>query len=152
MGIGVTARISSSKTFLRPKSALSLPGKRTYDRQKTEISRRQGIQNLRSLYIIVRNARIKNKKRVSPKCGKTLFCRKEETRTPDPYVPNVVRYQLRYFPMQTEHLCSFAAAKVQKKWETSIKCKENCDFYSNFLARFRKSIYLCTRNHEMMVS
>ena len=25
--------------------------------------------------------------------------RKEATRTPDPYVPNVVRYQLRYFPM-----------------------------------------------------
>ncbi len=24
--------------------------------------------------------------------------RKEATRTPDPYVPNVVRYQLRYFP------------------------------------------------------
>lgn len=25
--------------------------------------------------------------------------RKEEIRTPDPYVPNVVRYQLRYFPI-----------------------------------------------------
>ncbi len=24
-------------------------------------------------------------------------CREEATRTPDPYVPNVVRYQLRYF-------------------------------------------------------
>ena len=29
-----------------------------------------------------------------------LFCRKEATRTPDPYVPNVVRCQLRYFPIQ----------------------------------------------------
>ena len=28
----------------------------------------------------------------------TNVCRKEATRTPDPYVPNVVRYQLRYFP------------------------------------------------------
>ena len=28
-----------------------------------------------------------------------VFCRKEATRTPDPYVPNVVRYQLRYFPI-----------------------------------------------------
>ncbi len=27
------------------------------------------------------------------------FSRKEATRTPDPYVPNVVRYQLRYFPI-----------------------------------------------------
>ena len=28
------------------------------------------------------------------------FCgRDEATRTPDPYVPNVVRYQLRYIPM-----------------------------------------------------
>ena len=25
-------------------------------------------------------------------------CRNEATRTPDPYVPNVVRYQLRYIP------------------------------------------------------
>ncbi len=25
------------------------------------------------------------------------FRREEATRTPDPYVPNVVRYQLRYF-------------------------------------------------------
>ena len=28
-----------------------------------------------------------------------LFSRDEATRTPDPYVPNVVRYQLRYIPM-----------------------------------------------------
>ena len=28
----------------------------------------------------------------------TLFGRDEATRTPDPYVPNVVRYQLRYIP------------------------------------------------------
>ncbi len=27
------------------------------------------------------------------------FCRNEATRTPDPYVPNVVRYQLRYIPL-----------------------------------------------------
>ena len=27
-----------------------------------------------------------------------LICRDEATRTPDPYVPNVVRYQLRYYP------------------------------------------------------
>ena len=34
-----------------------------------------------------------------------LCCRDEATRTPDPSVPNVVRYQLRYIP--------FAGAKVQ---------------------------------------
>ena len=27
------------------------------------------------------------------------FSRNEATRTPDPYVPNVVRYQLRYIPI-----------------------------------------------------
>ena len=27
------------------------------------------------------------------------FGREEVTRTPDPYVPNVVRYQLRYFSL-----------------------------------------------------
>ena len=30
-----------------------------------------------------------------------FFCRDEATRTPDPYVPNVVRYQLRYIPIVT---------------------------------------------------
>ena len=44
---------------------------------------------------------------------KLLFCRKEAIRTPDPYVPNVVRYQLRYFPISwspketPRELCSF---------------------------------------------
>ena len=28
----------------------------------------------------------------------SLLRRIEATRTPDPYVPNVVRYQLRYYP------------------------------------------------------
>ena len=28
-----------------------------------------------------------------------FVCRNEATRTPDPYVPNVVRYQLRYIPI-----------------------------------------------------
>ena len=30
------------------------------------------------------------------------FGREEATRTPDPYVPNVVRYQLRYFSIFRE--------------------------------------------------
>ena len=38
-------------------------------------------------------------KKVSSKKTLDTFGRKEETRTPDPYVPNVVRYQLRYFPI-----------------------------------------------------
>ena len=29
----------------------------------------------------------------------SFLCRNEATRTPDPYVPNVVRYQLRYIPI-----------------------------------------------------
>ena len=33
-----------------------------------------------------------------------LFCREEVTRTPDPYVPNVVRYQLRYFSSRERRL------------------------------------------------
>lgn len=33
------------------------------------------------------------------------FCRNEATRTPDPYVPNVVRYQLRYIPIAFEKWC-----------------------------------------------
>ena len=32
-------------------------------------------------------------------------CRNEATRTPDPYVPNVVRYQLRYIPIPVVRRC-----------------------------------------------
>ena len=42
-----------------------------------------------------------------------LTSRKEETRTPDPHVPNVVRYQLRYFPSGPK-----TAAKVQQLIES----------------------------------
>ena len=34
----------------------------------------------------------------------SLFCREEATRTPDPYVPNVVRYQLRYFSIKKSRI------------------------------------------------
>ena len=34
----------------------------------------------------------------------TWRCRDEATRTPDPYVPNVVRYQLRYIPIACKRL------------------------------------------------
>ena len=40
----------------------------------------------------------------------TLFGRDEATRTPDPYVPNVVRYQLRYIPI----LRWFSKNRVQR--------------------------------------
>ena len=42
------------------------------------------------------------------------FRRNEATRTPDPYVPNVVRYQLRYIPMSYR----FDGAKVGKTFDT----------------------------------
>ena len=44
----------------------------------------------------------------------SLLCRKEATRTPDPYVPNVVRYQLRYFPIKAEGLASACALLYEK--------------------------------------
>ena len=42
-----------------------------------------------------RFAKVKNDKQFSLLA---VLCRNEATRTPDPYVPNVVRYQLRYIP------------------------------------------------------
>ena len=42
-----------------------------------------------------------------------FFSRNEATRTPDPYVPNVVRYQLRYIPIAN---FVFAVAKVSIKF------------------------------------
>ena len=49
-----------------------------------------------------------------------LFRREEATRTPDPHVPNVVRYQLRYFSKAAakillfSHLCKLFRQKISK--------------------------------------
>ena len=73
-----------------------------------------------------------------------FLCRKEETRTPDPYVPNVVRYQLRYFPNAQEEgslpraklapIC-FAGAKVHLFW---YMAKEIALFFVIFEVFFKK--------------
>ena len=60
-----------------------------------------------------------------------LLSRDEATRTPDPYVPNVVRYQLRYIPNDFAkspakvHLFSELRAKKQEK---------SCSVYKNVRA------------------
>ena len=43
-------------------------------------------------------------------------CRNEATRTPDPYVPNVVRYQLRYIPKALS--LEKSGAKVEKSFDS----------------------------------
>ena len=57
-----------------------------------------------------------------------LFRREEVTRTPDPYVPNVVRYQLRYF--------SVFASILQKR------VQQYCFFliYAHYFALFLRKV------------
>ena len=51
-------------------------------------------------------------KKAANLCDLLLFLgRDEATRTPDPYVPNVVRYQLRYIPMRVL-MSQKASAKI----------------------------------------
>ena len=70
------------------------------------------------------------------------FCREDVTRTRDPYVPNVVRYQLRHFSIfreteiSSESLdCFFskAAAKV-------LLFFDMCKFLGNYFALFRLKV------------
>ena len=56
---------------------------------------------------------------------KPYFCREEATRTPDPYVPNVVRYQLRYF---------------SKKRAKVLLFFDICKFFCNYFALFRLNV------------
>ena len=56
-----------------------------------------------------------------------FFGRDEATRTPDPYVPNVVRYQLRYIPnarkrMQSYYIFSRKNKFLVKNLQDSQKC------------------------------
>ena len=54
-----------------------------------------------------------------------FFSRDEATRTPDPYVPNVVRYQLRYIPIFKNRL------RVQRYY-ISHKCQRKEKIFSSF--------------------
>ena len=50
-----------------------------------------------------------------------LVCRllsNEATRTPDPYVPNVVRYQLRYIPIAFEKWCHQESNRGHKDFQS----------------------------------
>ena len=47
----------------------------------------------------MQNLACKNKKTAGRKVQLMYFGRDDPTRTDDPYVPNVVRYQLRYIPI-----------------------------------------------------
>ena len=53
------------------------------------------------------------------------FGRDEATRTPDPYVPNVVRYQLRYIPKTSEVQGSGTSAA---RGDFEIGCKVTQNF------------------------
>ena len=46
------------------------------------------------------------------------LCRNEATRTPDPYVPNVVRYQLRYIPIAFEKWCHQESNRGHKDFQS----------------------------------
>ena len=70
------------------------------------------------MYILLKSDKWEN----SP----VAFGRDEATRTPDPYVPNVVRYQLRYIPISQKsrakvrtffELRARKAIKFQKYWK-----------------------------------
>ena len=53
------------------------------------------------------------------------FCRGEATRTPDPHVPNVVRYQLRYSSKASAKVLLFSHLSKQSKKKHTI-FSENC--------------------------
>ena len=49
------------------------------------------------------------------------FGREEVTRTPDPYVPNVVRYQLRYFSILPRKISIICWRKFSRSYESGCK-------------------------------
>ena len=66
------------------------------------------------------------------------FGRDEATRTPDPYVPNVVRYQLRYIP-----ICEIAPSASYNASESGAKLLKKLDT----LTFFQKYLRLVAKKH-----
>ena len=67
------------------------------------------------------------------KCSFVALGRDEATRTPDPYVPNVVRYQLRYIPI---------ARKRVQRYNDFLTIVH---FFGEKFVKTAKKAYLC--NH-----
>ena len=71
------------------------------------------------------------------------FCREEATRTPDPYVPNVVRYQLRYFSILLAKSRLFAGANFLVLTKAGAKVLlffELSKFFVNYFTLFRLKV------------
>lgn len=64
-----------------------------------------------------------------------FLCRGDQTRTGDPFVPNEVRYQLRYTPIV---LCKITAFFLKMQEKTKKLMKK--------FGGIKKKSYLCTRN------
>ena len=56
-------------------------------------------------------------------------CRDEATRTPDPYVPNVVRYQLRYIPLSNHQTDRKYTEKLPTMYKRSQQFAVNDIFF-----------------------
>ena len=70
------------------------------------------------------------------------FCREEVTRTPDPYVPNVVRYQLRYFSLTlfASIICRCKFSQISKAGAKVLLFFELTKFFCNYFALFRLKV------------
>ena len=70
------------------------------------------------------------------------FCREEVTRTPDPYVPNVVRYQLRYFSLTlfVSIICWRKFSRISKAGAKVLLFFELTKFFCNYFALFRLKV------------
>ena len=67
-----------------------------------------------------------NKNSLCKAVAETVYSRDEATRTPDPYVPNVVRYQLRYIPFFRLFL-TITASDCARHWSfTGVNSRLPC--------------------------
>ena len=76
---------------------IELLGTMGYVKRLKTSSRQKHAKNL--IAILLENKKVAENQPLSL-LSDFVLCRDEATRTPDPYVPNVVRYQLRYIPMR----------------------------------------------------
>ena len=81
------------------------------------------------------------------------FCREEATRTPDPHVPNVVRYQLRYFSFASANdlvhfpLTSDSLNSSLFSWSQSREPRPS--MLPKIISYFREvSFFTCTKTYD----
>ena len=103
---------------------IELLGTMGYVKRLKTSSRQKHAKNL--IAILLENKKVAENQPLSS-LSDFVLGRDEATRTPDPYVPNVVRYQLRYIPIFCKRLQNYKIIFISANFLLFLQLKQTIE-------------------------